>query len=174
MLLPARTTKYIEALNREGDSFDYLTWLQRVREEEATPAEHVSPLINSREPTTPEIDKLIDTPDRPAALMLPRSRVVTRPATVPRSLRRINHEAKADTPKARLRRRLMQVRDAWKEFQGSRARDAVPVFGGGLRNRRSLQSAATDRETFETCLQMCRPSVQQKRRSICGRYSLHV
>ena len=42
MLLPARTVKYIEALNREGDRFDYGKWLQRVREEEATQAEHVS------------------------------------------------------------------------------------------------------------------------------------
>jgi hypothetical protein len=36
MLLPARTVKYIDALNREGDRFDYLKWLQRVREEEST------------------------------------------------------------------------------------------------------------------------------------------
>jgi hypothetical protein len=30
-----RTAKYIEALVREGDSFDYDKWLKRVREEEA-------------------------------------------------------------------------------------------------------------------------------------------
>ncbi len=57
--------------------------------------------------------------------MLPRSHVVTRPATVRRPLRRINHEAIADTPNVRLRRRFVKVRDAWNEFQASRARDAV-------------------------------------------------
>ena len=125
MLLPARTVKYIDALNREGDRFDYHRWLQRVREEEATRAEHVSPLITLGEPTKPEIDNLIDTPDRRAVLMLPGSGVVTRPATVRRPLRRIDHEAIADTSEARLRRRLETVCDAWGEFQGSRARDAV-------------------------------------------------
>ncbi len=93
MLLSARTVKYIEALNREGDRFIYRKWLQSVREEEATQAEHVTPLISSREPTPPEIDNLIDMPDRRSALMLPEPGVVTKPATVPRSLRRINHES---------------------------------------------------------------------------------
>jgi len=46
-------------------------------------------------------------------------------ALVRRPLRRINHDAIADTSEARLRRRLVQVCDAWKEFQGSRTRDAV-------------------------------------------------
>ena len=125
MLLPARTVKYIEALNREGDKFNYLKWLQRVREEDSTQAEHVSPVITSGEPTPPKIDSLIDTPNRRAALMLPRSRVVTRPATVRRPVRRINHQAIADTSEARLRRRLEKVCDAWNEFQTSRARDGV-------------------------------------------------
>ena len=125
MLLPARTVKYIDALNREGDGFNYAKWLQRVREEEATQTERVTPLISSREPTKPEIAILIDTPNRRAALMVPRSRVVTRPATVPRSLRQINHESIADTPDARRRRRLEKVSHAWKQFQASRTRDAV-------------------------------------------------
>ena len=125
MQLPARTAKYIAVLNREGDEFDYLKWLQRIREQEATQAKYVTPPITSGEPTIPEIDNLIDTPDRRAAFMLPRSRVVTRPATVPRSLRRINHEAIADTLETRLRRRLEKVRNAWDEFQASRARDAI-------------------------------------------------
>ncbi len=125
MLLSARTVKYIEALNREGDRFIYRKWLQSVREEEATQAEHVTPLISSREPTPPEIDNLIDMPDRRSALMLPEPGVVTKPATVPRSLRRINHESIADTPDARRRRRLEKVSHAWKQFQASRTRDAV-------------------------------------------------
>ncbi len=125
MLLPARTLKYIEALNREGDKFNYGKWLQRVREEEATQPEHVTSLVTSGEPTPPEEDNLIRTPDRRAALMFPGPGVVTRSATVRRPLRRINHEAIADNPQARLRRRLEKVRDAWEEFQANRARDSV-------------------------------------------------
>ena len=81
--------------------------------------------VTSGELTTPEEDNLIDAPNGRAALMLPRSRVVTRPVTVPRSLRLINREVIADTPEARLRRRLGKVCDAWKQFQASRTRDAV-------------------------------------------------
>jgi len=125
MLLPARTVKYIEALNREGDRFVYWEWLQRVREEEATQAKHVPAPITSGEPTTPEIDNLIDTPDRRAALMPPEPDVVARPTTVRRPLFRGNHEAIVETPGTRLRRRLGKVRAAWEEFQASRARDAV-------------------------------------------------
>ena len=132
MLLPARTAQYIAALNREGDKFDYWKWLQKVREEELTQAEHVSPLITSGEPTISKIDNLIDMPDRRSALMLPEPGVVTRPATVPRSLRRINHELIADTPEARLRRRLGKVCDAWNEFQTSRARDGVYGYLGAV------------------------------------------
>ena len=125
MLLPARTIKYIDALNREGDRFDYLMWLQRVPEEEATQAEHVSPLITSGEPTKREIDSLTDTPDGRAALMLPGLGLVTRPATARRPLRRNNHEAIANTPKVRLRRRIEALHDTWHKFQSDRARDGV-------------------------------------------------
>jgi hypothetical protein len=89
---------------------------------------HVPSLITSGERTTPEINNLIDTPDRRAALMLPGPGVVARPATVPRALRRINHKAIADAPEARLRRRLEKVCDAWKQFQASRTRDAVYLY----------------------------------------------
>ena len=34
-LMSPRTTKYIEAMVREGDNFDYYKWLKEVREEEA-------------------------------------------------------------------------------------------------------------------------------------------
>ena len=38
---------------------------------------------------------------------------------------RSHHEPRNKTPKARLRRRLEKIRDAWDDFQASRARDAV-------------------------------------------------
>jgi hypothetical protein len=34
-LMSPRTAKYVEALMREGDNFDYQKWLQQVREEDA-------------------------------------------------------------------------------------------------------------------------------------------
>jgi hypothetical protein len=34
-LMSPRTTKYVQAMIREGDNFDYHKWLKRVREEEA-------------------------------------------------------------------------------------------------------------------------------------------
>ncbi len=149
MLLPARTIQYIDALNREGDRFDYHKWLKRVRDEEATQPEHVPPLINSREPTPSEIDNLIDTPDRRAALMLPGLGVVTRPATVRRPLFRANEEGKCDTLNARLRRRLEKVRDAWKQFQSCRTRDAVYPYQ--RRSPPSLNITKRDERPADFC-----------------------
>jgi hypothetical protein len=34
-MLTGRTAKYVEAMIREGNDFDYYRWLRRVREEEA-------------------------------------------------------------------------------------------------------------------------------------------
>ena len=34
-MLSPRTAKYVEAMYREGDNFDYGRWLRRVREDEA-------------------------------------------------------------------------------------------------------------------------------------------
>ena len=33
--MSARTVKYVEAMIRQGDNFDYNQWLRRIREEEA-------------------------------------------------------------------------------------------------------------------------------------------
>ena len=48
---------------------------------------------------------------------------MTRAAPLPRA--RSHHEPRNKTPKARLRRRLEKICDAWDDFQASRARDAV-------------------------------------------------
>jgi hypothetical protein len=48
---------------------------------------------------------------------------MTRATPLPKA--RSHHEPRNKTPKARLRRRLEKIRDAWDEFQASRARDAV-------------------------------------------------
>jgi hypothetical protein len=48
-MLTGRTAKYVEALNREGEKFDYWKWLEKVREE-AAQAKHVLAAFPSGEP----------------------------------------------------------------------------------------------------------------------------
>ena len=129
MLLPARTLKYIDALNRDGDHFDYRKWLQRVREEEATQVKQVSAVPSSGEVVVSGVIKPINIPDNGVSLTPP---PIAKVVSVPRPLFRANHEAKCETPKARLRRRIETVCDVWKKFQASRRRDAVYEYLGAV------------------------------------------
>jgi hypothetical protein len=114
-----RTAKYIEAMIREGDNFDYFRWLKRVRDEEAQakPAEAASP---SGELVAAEIGKPMGTSE--GQRLRPNPALPLIPKTIPVAIRPYRQ---AKTPKARLRRWLEKVRGAWGEFQASRARDAV-------------------------------------------------
>ena len=123
-MLSPRTAKYVEALRREGDQFDYWNWLQRVRDEEAqensVPAvmsSGESPVLKSANPT--------GTLDRREARANSETWVTPKPAPVPGPLRRSDHEPRSETQETRLRRRLGKVSDACDKFQASRARDAV-------------------------------------------------
>src|SRR6266404_6897885 len=58
-MLTGRTAKYVEAMIREGDDFDYYRWLRRVREEEAQ-LKSVA-VSTSVQPIAPE-------PDHPAKI----------------------------------------------------------------------------------------------------------
>ena len=58
-----RTAKYVRAMIREGDNFDYCRWLGRVREEEAQ-AKQASAALSSDELVGPEIGNLTNTPGR--------------------------------------------------------------------------------------------------------------
>ena len=119
-----RTAKYIEAMIREGDNFDYHKWLQKVRDEEAQ-AKQGATAITCRDVVAAQVDDPINTSDsrdtRPTLGPAP----ISKPALNPRALCRSHRQAKSKTPKARLRRWLEKVRGAWGEFQASRARDAV-------------------------------------------------
>lgn len=118
-LMSARTAKYVEALIREGDNFDYDRWLKRLREEEAE-ANHRSAASSSAQATTgienhvkaSHVDRCTATP-------------MARNLPVARALRRSGQPLRTTTPKARLRRWLEKVRVAWRRFQSNRARDAV-------------------------------------------------
>ena len=58
-----RTARYVEAMIREGDDFEYRRWLRRVREEEAQ-AKQVPAAFSSGESAAREIGDLTNTPDR--------------------------------------------------------------------------------------------------------------
>jgi hypothetical protein len=119
-----RTVKYIEALTRGGDNFNYDQWLKRVREEEDQ-ATQVLTAITCREAVAAQVDDPINTSDSrdPRPILGPAP--ISKPALRPRALRRPLRQAKSETPKARLMRWLERISIAWDDFQASRARDAV-------------------------------------------------
>jgi hypothetical protein len=130
-LMSPRTAKYIEAMIREGDNFDYHKWLQKVRDEEAQ-AKQGATAITCRDVVAAQVDDPINTSDsrdtRPTLGPAP----ISKPALSLRALCRSHRQAKSKTPKARLRRWLEKVRDAWDDFQESRARDAVYGYLGAV------------------------------------------
>jgi hypothetical protein len=123
-LISPRTVKYIEALARDGDNFDYGLWLKRAREEEAK-ARQILTATTGREVVAAQVDDSTNRSDsrdtRPSASPAP----ISKPALSPRALRRPLRQAKDKTPKARLMRWLEKICGAWDDFQANRARDAV-------------------------------------------------
>jgi hypothetical protein len=117
-LMSPRTAKYVEALMREGDNFDCQKWLQQVREEEAqakrafsVPGEHAATEI-----ATPSSTSNFRNPVPNAGRA-----VVLKAVPVSRPIWRLHREGISKGPK----RWLEKVRDAWNDFQATRARDAV-------------------------------------------------
>ena len=170
MLLSDRTRKYVEAMIRDGDNFDYFKWLRGVREEEAQ-EKHISAVVPSGKTVAPQTGNLPNTSDRRNGCVNVAPAVMTKPAPICR----LNHKARGETPEIRLRRRLMKASDAFDEFQESRVRDAVYGYLGAVfeivehyRLRRRTKSL------FATCIQICRPSIQQECRSIHCHHSLHM
>jgi hypothetical protein len=152
-MLSPRTAKYIEALNREGDNFDYDEWLQTVREEEAQ-EKRVSAGFTSGEPVIAETGKPNCAPDhRDARINSPLKPKIT-PVRISRVLGRLNRDRRTETPTARLRRRLLTIRGAWGDFQRSRARDAAypyleAVFGIVEHHRVRRKTRRLLRHAFE-------------------------
>jgi hypothetical protein len=124
-MLTGRTAKYVEAMIREGDDFDYYRWLRQVREEEAQ--------LKSVAAST-SVQPIAPGPDHPAKIAQNPSQFsgsetadhakhksAARPA-----IQGVGHRAKsAGKPNKSLRQRLGDVCDAWDEFQECRDRDAV-------------------------------------------------
>jgi hypothetical protein len=122
--MSARTAKYIEALTREGDNFDYDQWLKMIREEEAQ-AKQILTAITPRDVVAARANHPINTSDSRDARPSLSPVLISKPARNPRALRRPHRQAKSKTAKARLRRWLERISNAWNDFQASRARDAV-------------------------------------------------
>ena len=123
-LMSARTAKYVEAMIRQGDNFDYDNWLKRVRAEEAQ-AKQLSAASSSGELDSSQIGSRLGSPNNWAAQPCASAPLMIKIVPVPRATSRSTHKLRDNTPKARLRRRLEKIRDAWDDFQASRARDAV-------------------------------------------------
>jgi hypothetical protein len=124
MLQSPRTAKFVEAIIREGDDFDYRKWLRRVREEEAQ-AKQVPAAFSSGESAALEIGDLTDTPDRRDALIYSGPALPAISAPIPRPAYGSDHKASEESSEDRLRQRLMMVCNAWDGFQECRKRDAV-------------------------------------------------
>jgi hypothetical protein len=115
-----RIANYVAALIREGDNFDYCEWLQRVREKEAQAKElrqAIPERISSKEMGV-AVSTLRDRETSPTGRLF-NGRVPV-PIRMIRSRRKNLHSSSV----ARIRRRFDEIRDAWNDFQGRRARDA--------------------------------------------------
>jgi hypothetical protein len=119
-LLSPRTANYIAALIREGDEFNYSKWLQRVREEEVQTKQGLGTFI-SKDVVAAEIGNQTGTSDG----IWPNPKLMTRAVPIPRALQQAHRAPKSKAPEIGIRQRLEKIRDAWDEFQASRARDAV-------------------------------------------------
>jgi hypothetical protein len=111
--LSPRTAKYVAALMREGDNFEYDKWLQGVREEEAQ-AKKVPATFTSSKITATEIGNPITN-----------CTLMTKAVPITGRIRRSHQEPGGKIPIARVRRRLEKIRDVWDDFQANRDRDAV-------------------------------------------------
>jgi len=125
-LMSPRTAKYVEAMIREGDSFDYNRWLKRVREEEAK-AKWTDVGGTSGELVAVKIGKpmMLSTSDDQHAWPNPPLPLIPKTILAPRVLRQPYRQAKSQMTNARLRRWLERIRRACGDFQSSRSRDAV-------------------------------------------------
>jgi hypothetical protein len=123
-LMSARTVKYVEAMIRQGDDFNYDKWLKKIREEETEAKQLSAVSISGQAGATGQIANPVDKSANRDAL--PHSaRALLRPIPVPRVLSRRTRKMCDKQPKARVRRWLQKVQLAWDEFQANRGRDAV-------------------------------------------------
>ena len=165
-MLSPRTAKYVEAMIREGDNFDYRKWLRRVRDEEAQAKQFPATCFLGELPPS-EMGDLTNTPDLRdvRAISVPVLHAKSPPTA--RAVHRSDHKAQRESPQDRLRRRLIRVSDAFDEFQGSRVRDAVYDY---LKAVFALVVDYKGRQADKTASAKCVPvrwsPIRQERRSL--------
>jgi hypothetical protein len=124
-MLTGRTAKYVEAMIREGDDFDYYRWLRGVKQEDAR--------LKSVAVST-SVQPIAPGPNHPAKIALNPSEfkdpktadTAKHKSAVRPAIQEAGHRGKsAGKPKKSLRQRLGDVCDAWDDFQENRSRDAV-------------------------------------------------
>jgi hypothetical protein len=124
-MLTGRTAKYVEAMIREGDDFDYYRWLRQVREEEAQ-LKSVA-VSTSVQPIAPRPDHPAKIAQNPGEFIDSETADTEKhKSAVGPVIQGVSHCTKSvDKPKKSLRQRLGGVCDAWDNFQENRSRDAV-------------------------------------------------
>jgi hypothetical protein len=105
-LMSPRTVKYVEAMIREGDNFNYYEWLKRVREEEAQ-TKQTEAARTRRDVVADEVGNAVNTcvgrnANQPSLAPPP----IGKPGLNLRSIRWRHRQPKSQPPKARLRRWL--------------------------------------------------------------------
>jgi hypothetical protein len=120
-LMSSMTQSYVEAMIREGDSFDYDKWYERALKEVAEASSVVAAsatgdthVADCRPPTTLPATSKPPTNNRKAGF-----------AQDQRTMRHSRQEANADASSSSLKQQLGEVCDAFDEFQERRDRDAV-------------------------------------------------
>jgi hypothetical protein len=124
-MLTGRTAKYVEAMIREGDDFDYYRWLRQVREEEAQ-LKSVA-VSTSVQAIAPGPDHPAKTAQNPGEFKDPETADTAKhKSVVRRTIQQVGHCTKSvDKSRKSLRQRLWDVGNAWDDFQETRDRDAV-------------------------------------------------
>jgi hypothetical protein len=120
------TKKYIEALIRDGDNFNYREWLREVREEEAQ-AKRVGAASNSNERTTPKPSDVVTAAEIPSPLKNPPIPLGNNGQTSQDPTPEIRSPNSKARKKKGFVQRLLQVSAVWEDFQETRARDACSV-----------------------------------------------
>jgi hypothetical protein len=124
-MLTGRTAKYVEAMIREGDDFDYSRWLRGIQQEEA---QRKSVAVST------SVQPIAPRPGHPAKIAKNPSQFSgsktagkgEHKSAVRRAIQETGHRPKrVDKPRKSLRHRLGDVCNAWDDFQENRRRDAV-------------------------------------------------
>jgi hypothetical protein len=124
-LMSARTAKYIEAMIREGDDFDYDTWLKRVREEEAEAKQLSATSVLDQQLVSAQLGLQLGATHDQHVWPRRTPAYIAKPVRVARAIGGTIQDLRGKAPKPRLRRWLETIQVTWQDIQASRARDAL-------------------------------------------------